>query len=427
MPDFNEDFLQFVWQHKLLTPIPLITVSGKEIFILKQGELNKDSGPDFFNAQVRIVDIILAGNIEVHIKTSDWLKHKHQKDKSYDNIILHVVYENDTKLEQNTSNNVEVLEIKDLISKNIIREYGSIISAKQALACHKQLAGVNEIKFTSWLQRMFIERLENKIEYIDSIFENNTGDYLQTFYTLLMRNFGFKVNALPFELLAKQLPITILLKHSDNLLQLEALLIGSSGLLDQQLSDKYVIKLQNEFEYLKNKYKLTPLKKELFKFSKLRPANFATLRLAQMANLIHQQPGLFSAPQKYNTYNKIKNCFKINLEGYWKNHYNLDGNEVEKDLQLGGSSVSNIITNTFSNFFFFYYKRTGNPEFESVPFELMEKCAFEKNIKTRLFEPKKSQLKNGADSQALINLHDNYCVKRKCLNCGIATAILSSI
>jgi hypothetical protein len=426
MLNFNEDFLQFAWQHKLLKPLPLITKSGKEISIIKPGELNKDAGPDFFNAQIKINNLVLVGNIEVHIKTSDWLKHKHQNDKSYDNIILHIVYQNDIELKQNTEYNVEVLELKNLIETKIISEYQNIVASKQTIACNNQLASVNDLKFSSWLERMFIERLEYKVKNIHTLFYSFNGDYLQTFYIVLLRNFGFKVNSVPFELLAKQLPITILLKHSDNLMQLEALLIGTSGLLEQQFTDKYVLDLQNEFEYLKNKYKLTPLKKELFKFSKLRPANFATIRLAQFAKLIFTQPGLFSEPQNFNTYEKIYKVFKIKLEGYWQHHYNLDGSIVEKDLQLGDASIANIITNTFSCFFFFYFKRTGKAEFENIPFELMEKCAFEKNTKTKLFEQKKPQLKNAANSQALINLHDNYCVKKQCLSCGIAAAILKS-
>jgi hypothetical protein len=426
MLNFNEDFLQFAWQHRLLKPQPLTTSSGKEIVILKQGELNKDSGPDFFNARIKINDIILAGNIEVHVKTSDWLRHKHQNDKAYDNIILHVVYENDIVLTQNTENNVEVLEIKHLVPSNILNEYESILASKQAVACSNQLASVNDLKFSAWMERMVVERLEHRVKNIELLFENSKNDYIQTFYTVLLRNFGFKVNSVPFELLARQLPITLLLKHSDNLMQLEALLLGTSGLLDQQFEDKYILDLQNEFEFLKNKYLIIPLKKALFKFSKLRPANFATIRLAQFAKLIHLSPHLFSAPLHYDSYDKIKNCFKIVLNGYWQNHYNLGGESVKKNLQLGYASISNIVTNTFACFFFFCFKRTGKIEYQAVPFKLMEKCAFEKNAKTRLYEQKKQLLITAAESQALINLHDNYCVKRKCLNCGIAAAILKS-
>jgi len=426
MPDFKEDLLQYIWQHKLLNPAPLISNNGKQIFILSPGELNKDSGPDFFNSKIKIEDLILVGNIEVHIKTSDWLKHNHQNDKNYNNIILHVVYENDILLSQNKNNNVEVLEIKNLIPQNLIAQYHNIITTKQTLACANQLQDVSDVKFTLWIDRMFTERLEYKTKNIEQLFENYKGDYLQTFYTVLLRNFGFKVNALPFELLAKQLPIKILLKHANNLLQLEALLLGSSGLLEQQLSHKYIIQLQNEFEFLKNKYQIVPLQKELFKFSRLRPANFATLRLAQFAKLIFTCPELFNAPHTFNSYDKILNALSIKMEDYWKNHYHVKGNEVEKEIQLGESSISNIITNTFANFFFFYFKKTAITEFESIPHQLLEKCAFENNVKTKLYLKKKALLKNAADSQALINLHDNYCSKRKCLSCGIASAILKS-
>jgi hypothetical protein len=426
MHNLKEDLLQFIWQYKLLKPSPLITRSGKEIAILNPGELNKDSGPDFFNARIRINDIILAGNIEVHIRSSDWMRHNHQDDKSYDNLILHVVYHYDKEVHQNKKNNVEVLEIKDLVSQNLLKDYSTLIDSKQPLACANQLGSINDLKFNVWLQRMFVERLEYKLDWITNAFESFEGNYSQTFYVLLLRNFGFKVNSVPFELLARQLPLTTLLKHSDNLIQLESLLFGMGGLLDEQFSDDYILKLQNEFEYLKNKYRLTPLKKELFKFSKLRPANFATLRLAQLARLIHVHPEMFQAPHLFNSFEKIEACFSMEPEGYWKNHYMPDGKAVDKALKFGHDSVSNIIINTFAPFFFFYYKKTGLSELTNTPFELMERCSFEKNAKTGIFSAKKNLFKNASDSQALIHLLDNYCTKRKCLKCGVAAAILKS-
>jgi hypothetical protein len=425
MPDIKEDLLQFAWQHRLLKPHPLITESGKEIFILKAGHLNRDAGPDFFNAKIRLGEIILAGNIEIHVKTSDWLRHKHQHDRSYDNLILHVVYENDISLEQNSLNNVEVLRIDGLIPDELLKKTDFIYSGHTGLPCAAQLQHVNDFKFTAWLERMFIERLEIKVKYIEALFAQYHGDYLQTFYTVLLSNFGFKINALPFELLAKQLPVTLLLKHADNLLQLEALLLGTAGLLDEQFSDKYILQLQNEFEYLKKKYLITPLHKELFKFSRLRPANFAPLRLAQVALLIHKHPELFSSPQQFNTYEKINSCLSVSPAGYWQHHYQLDGNEAGKDLRLGRSSINIIITNTFVTFFFFYHKRNAHGDAGTVPLSLAEKCAFEKNLKTKLFEGKKHLMRSAADSQALINLYDNYRSRRRCLDCGLALSILS--
>ncbi len=424
MYKFNEDLLQFLWQHKLLLPLPLITTTGKEIFIVKNGELNKDSGPDFFNAQIRIGEIVLVGNIEIHIKTSDWLKHKHQQDKNYDNIILHVVYEHDVDLSQNQNNNVEVLELKHLIAENTITTYSKLSTSKEKIPCGNQIATVNDLKFVSWLERMTIERLEGKVKLIENYFKSVNGDYTQTFYFMLLRNFGFKVNSLPFELLSKNLSITTLLKHSDNLLQLEALLLGTSGLLEDQFEDKYILQLQNEFDYLKNKYRIIPLNKEIFKFSKLRPANFPTIRLAQFASLINSKPGLFIAPYDFSNYEEIVSALKINLDGYWKNHYNMDGNVTSNDLTLGLTSIENLIINTFAPFYFFYSKRTGKDEMGDLAIELLNKCDFEQNIKTKLFLDKKAVLKTAADSQATINLFDNYCAKKACLKCGVAASLL---
>lgn len=426
MRNLKEELLQFIWQHKLLKPLPLVTVSGKEITLLKPGELNSDSGPDFFNAQILIDGIKLAGNIEVHIKTSDWLKHNHQHDKNYDNLILHVVYHHDSELKQNSNNNVEVLELKNLLDEKLSEKYDTLMENKHTLACRNQLQHVNDLKFTSWLQRMYAERLERKTKTLEELFEAFESNYSQTFYTLLLRNFGFKVNAIPFEMLAKKLPLTILLKHSDNILQLEALLLGVSGLLDDQFSDKYVRSLQNEFEYLKNKYQLVPLQKEIFKFSKLRPANFATLRLAQFAKLVHSHPNLFSGPQYFDSFEKIDACFQFDLEGYWKNHYNLNGTQTEKKLSFGADSIHNVIINTFSVFFFFYYKQTSVPQFENTAFILLEACPFEMNTKTKHFLSKKEFLKSAVESQGLINLLDNYCTQRKCLSCAVAADILKS-
>lgn len=427
MPDFNEDLLQFIWQHKLLKPLPLISTTGNQISILKPGELNVDSGPDFFNAQIKINELVLAGNVEVHIKTSDWLKHKHEKDRNYDTIILHVVYEHDLDLEQNKRHNVEVLEIKTLVDQKTLETYDHLLGTKEKLACAKQLKNVDDFKFISWLERMTLERLETKVHRVEELFDLCQGDYTQTFFILLLRNFGFKVNALPFELLAKQLSVHLLLKHRDNLLQLEALLLGMSGLLEDQFEDVYIRNLQNEFEFLKSKYNLKPLKKELFKFSKLRPANFPNLRLAQVANLIHYHPEIFTEPHNRGGYSEIMKTLSINPEGYWKNHYKLDGKGLNKDLSFGKDSAENLLINTFAPFFFFYSKKQAKPGYLDLATELLNACSMESNAKTRLFLARKDILKSAADSQALINLYDNYCSQKRCLKCGIAAALLNKV
>ena len=425
MLNFNEELLQFIWHHKLLRPLRLITKSGNELVILKPGELNLDAGPDFFNAQIKINGVILVGNVEIHIKTSDWLRHNHQKDKSYDTIILHAVYEHDKELPQNNNNNVEILELKGAIDEKTLNAYEHLSGAKSKLPCAPQLKDVNELKFISWMERMAIERLEEKVKRIEQFFQFYRGDYTQTFYVLFLRSFGFKVNALPFELLAKQLPIQILLKHADNLLQLEALLLGASGLLENQFEEKYVQGLQNEFEHLKNKYNLIPLEKEIFKYSKLRPANFPNVRLMQVAQLIYINKGIFLAPQNTANYTDLMKVLQIKSEGYLKHHYKLGGKETHKELSFGETSAESLIINAFAPFFFFYSKKLNKPEYTEASVELLTRCKMESNAKTKLFASRKSNLTNAASSQGIVNLYDNYCVSRKCLKCGIAAAILS--
>ncbi|MBX3163222.1 MAG: DUF2851 family protein [Bacteroidetes bacterium] len=423
--NFSENLLQFIWQYRLLKPLPLRTAAGNEIVVLKTGARNPDAGPDFFNAQIRINQLVLAGNIEVHIKTSDWLKHKHQHNKSYDNLILHVVYEHDLELAQNANNNVEVLELKHLIDKSTLTEYERLASAKSSIACKGQLVQVNDFKFLNWLERLTIERLENKVKHIEKTFATFGNDYTQTFYAVLLRNFGFKTNAQPFEQLALALPMHLLLKHSDNLLQLEALLLGTSGLLDEQFENDYIRQLQNEFEYLKTKYQLVPLPKEMFKFSKLRPANFPNLRLAQLAQLLHKNKRIFTEPQNIQNLSQLKIAFELELKGYWKNHYTLHGGAQEKNIHLGNASIEIIAINTFAPFFFFYAQKLMKPEFQDIAVQLLQECKAETNSKTKLFAEKNGVLKTAADSQALIQLHDNYCVLKQCLKCGVAASLLA--
>lgn len=422
---FSEELLQFIWRYKLWKPVPFITKAGNSLTILHPGELNLDSGPDFFNAKIKINDLVLVGNIEIHILTSDWLKHNHQQDKSYNTLILHAVYEHDTELDQNTKHNVEILELKDLIDEKTLQVYDQLSTTKTRLACNKQLQGVNDLKFISWMERMTIERLEEKVQRIENHFRVFEGDYTQTFYTCLLRSFGFKVNALPFEMLAKHLPVHLVLKHSDNLMQLEALFLGMAGLLNDQYKDKYIQNLQNEFEYLKTKYKLKPLEKEVFKFSKMRPSNFPNVRLVQFAALVHSHQELFTDPHSKMDHKILLNTFDVEVSDYWKKHYTADGKLLTKQLSFGKNSAEIVIINTFAPFFFFYSKKLAKPEFMEAALDLLKSCKMEVNTKTKLFESRKLHLQNAAASQGIINLYDKYCVSRRCLKCGIAAAILN--
>jgi hypothetical protein len=424
MRKLNEDLLQFIWQHKLLQPLPFYTVSGKPIEIVKFGELNSNSGPDFFNARIKIDNVVLAGNIEIHVNTSDWLKHNHTNNKSYDNLILHVVYEHDKNIQQNETYSVEVLELKNLIDDATIYNYEQIMLSTLKLPCGEQLNAVSDEVFSNWLQRLAVERLEQKMQSIKNLFEYFRGDYSQTFYTLLLRNFGFKINAEPFELLAKHLPLSILLKHNDSLFQTQALLFGVAGFLDDQFKEPDIIKLQNEFEYLKNKYKLIQLNKHIFKLSKMRPANFPGVRLAQVATLLCSSAELFMKPFSFKKNIEIKQKMQIKLSGYWRNHYTLHGEQSMEDLNLGSTSIENCIINTFAPFYIFYGKQIFDESYTEMALDFLAGCKPEVNSKTKYFVEKRNIISSANFSQGVIQLYNNYCSHKKCLKCAVAASLL---
>jgi len=426
MPEFNEELLQFIWQHRLLKPLPILTCSGKEVRILDPGQLNRHSGPDFSNGQIKIADTLLVGNIEIHKKSSDWLRHQHNSDAAYNHLILHVVYEHDREIPQNTLHNVEVVELKSLIDDKTFDEYRLLINNYEKLPCARQLKDAGDLQFLNWVDRMTVERLEARVLRIQDYADSFRGDLTQTFYTLLMRNLGFHTNAVPFELLARHLPIHLLLKHSDQLFQLEALVMGSAGLLETHYKDTYLRELQNEFTFLSRKYKLVPLRKEIFKYSRMRPANFPGFRLAQLCQLIHSRSRLFMAPQLFISYEDIQTALNIELSGYWKNHYRPDGAAMEKDLKPGKQSCENLIINTFAPFLFYYGRRFSKEAYCTQALDLLELCEEENNIKTRLFSAKKTQITSAVQSQGLLQLHDSYCTKKACLSCGLGAEILKS-
>jgi hypothetical protein len=420
-----EKLLHFIWKYKLLKPGELRTLNGNIVKIIHPGELNTDSGPDFFNAQIEIGSLTLAGNIELHTRSSDWIKHGHQHDDAYNKLILHAVYQHDVSIEQNENFNVEVLELKEYIEEGIMEKYRTLLTAKNELACGNQIKKIDPIKMTSWLQRMLVERLESKTNYVKQLFEVSNNDYVQTFYILMARNFGFKVNSEPFELLAKSLPLHILLKHYQNLFQLEALLFGTAGFLNEQFKDKYGQKLQNEFEYLKHKYNIKPLNVELWKYLRLRPANFPTQRIAQFALVIHNCPEIFLNPVAFTGKIELNGALIHQHSDYWKKHYSFDDGESNNIKGMGENSIQNICINTLAPYLFFYGKQNDEQKFIDKALNILESVPFEENVKTGIFIEAGLNFKTSSESQGLINLYDNYCKHKHCLNCAVASNLLT--
>ena len=422
----NEALLHTIWKYKLLGQSKFTGTKNETIEIVSIGEHNKDSGPDFFNSKILINDVLLAGNVEIHIKTSDWLKHNHQNDTAYNNLVLHVVYEHDVELEQNNAYNVSVLEIKNSIKPSLIEQYSSIALSKNEISCGRSISTIPYIIWTSWLDRSAVSRIESKTEYIEHLFSHSKQNYEDTLYLLLFRNFGFKINNEAFELLGKTISYSILKKYSDNLLQLEALLYGCAGFLDELFEDDYPKLLQNEFEFLRHKHQLVPLKKEVWKFSKTRPVNFPTIRISQLANIIHRQNSLFHLLETKPGITQIKELFSVSTHPYWQTHYKFDVNADEGIKVLGDTAFQLLVINTIVPFLFFMARHSSKEDLTDYALDLLTELPAEKNSKTDEFSKLGVKAKNALESQAQIQLYDNFCSRKACLHCNVAEHLLKT-
>lgn len=422
----NEALLHTIWKYKLLGQIKFKGSKEEDIEIISIGEHNQDSGPDFFNSKVKINDIVLAGNVEIHIKTSDWLKHNHQQDKAYDNIVLHVVYEHDKELSQNEKFNVSILELKNYIKPSLLEQYNHLQVSKQIIPCGKSISTVPEIIWKAWLDRLAISRIEEKTSYIEHLFEYCKHNHEDALYLLLCRNFGFKINNDAFELLGKTLPYSILKKYADNSIQIDALLFGTAGFLDELFEDKYPKQIQNEFEFLKHKHQLVPLKKELWKFSKTRPVNFPTIRIAQLSSLVNKQQSLYHLIEQKPDIKTLQSFFELEPNIYWNTHYKFDTESEESSKQFGETALQNIVINTIVPYLFFMSKHNANNDFVEYALDLLSHLPAEINTKTKEFIKLGTKPINALESQAQIYLLDNLCSKKACLRCNVAEFLLKN-
>ncbi len=289
----TEEFLQYIWKLRLFDKNLNLT-SGEECQIIDVGTHNLDSGPDFFNARIKFDNTIWAGNVEIHTKSSDWFTHEHQLDKAYDNIILHVVYDDDKPIKRKNGEQIPTIELRNRFDKKLFETYNDFMTNRNWIPCEKMITEVDRFVLNNWIDRLMVERLENKSGEIEDRLKFNGNNWEETFYQFLARNFGFKVNSAPFELLAKSLPLNYLGKHKNNKFQIEALLLGQAGLLTKKYKDEYPKTLQKEYLFLQKKYKLTPIDPHLWRFMRMRPSNFPTIRLAQFADLVYRSSHLFS-------------------------------------------------------------------------------------------------------------------------------------
>ncbi|GGG93589.1 DUF2851 family protein [Pedobacter zeae] len=423
--NFPEDFLHYVWQFRSFDYSGLHTVAGESLKIINPGLLNKNAGPDFFHAKIEIDGTTWAGNVEIHLRSSDWLKHHHQKNPAYENVILHVVYEHDAEIKRMDQTVLPVLELKNRISADLIKKYENLFLTLTDFPCIAQIGTVDPLIVDSFLARTLIERFELKTNAVIETLNELNGNWEETFYRFMARNFGFKINALPFEMIAKAVPQHIYSKHKNNPYQIEAMVFGAAGFLTDQFEEEYPRKLKAEFAFLRKKYNIEPVEVSVWKFMRMRPQNFPTIRLAQFAALMVKANHLFSKIMEIKEVNDLRILFeKLPVNDYWKTHYHFKKEAPGVNIQIGKDSVDNILLNTVALFLFAYGKYTATQFYISRAIKLLESLPAEENAITGKFRGAGVKIGHAFASQGILQLKKQYCNEKKCLSCGIGIKIL---
>ena len=423
---FTEDFLHYIWKFRLFDKTDLRTADGESIEIYSAGLQNPDAGPDFHNARIKIVDTTWAGNVEIHVPSSDWRKHNHNNDRAYDNVILHVVYRDDEPVILPNGRRLPTLELENRINPDLYNRFHSLIYGNQSIIpCEGSIGHVDDMTIKTWLTRVLVERLEKRAETVIHALNVNRGDWEEAFYQFLAANFGFKTNALPFEILAKSLPQNILAKHKNNPLQIEALIFGQAGFLEGEPVDDYPKSLKKEYDFLRKKYSLMPIENHLWKFLRMRPQNFPTIRLAQFAALIVKSNHLFSKILDIREIKSLRELFTdIQVNPYWEDHYRFDSPSKPSPKNFGAGSIDGLLLNSLAVFLFSYGKHLQLEYYISRSMKLLENLPKEENNIITDFDVLGVKAKTAFDSQALLELRNNYCNFKKCLHCGIGNKIL---
>ena len=420
----TEDFLHFIWQFGLFERNNIKSVTGDKIEIYSLGQLNSDAGPDFFNARVRINETEWAGNIEIHLRSSDWKKHKHHLDSSYNNVILHVVEEPDENIFNEKGALIPTMKLQ--YDKKLLESYLHLYGSKYSIACKNQILKLDDSILNLFVPALAIERIEAKTNEIREKLIKNGNNWEELFYHTLAKNFGFRVNSLPFEMLAESIPLKVFAKQKNSLLQIESILFGQAGLLPKRSEHPYIKALIAEYTFLRTKYVLSPIPKNIWKYLRVRPVNFPTIRIAQFAALIHQSSALFSRIIEFEKMDSLVKLFSVKASEYWNTHYDFEKPSPNEHKQLGKDSIHSIIINTIVHFVFLYGKEKGRSELTDKALLLLEQIPPENNKIIRIWSDNGIIARNALESQALLQLYNYYCRHKKCLQCEIGTRIIKA-
>ena len=434
----NEDLLSFIWRFQYFDASDLRIETGESIQIIRTGNLNNNAGPDFSNARVRIDSVDWIGSVEIHTKSSDWILHDHTGDIAYESVILHVVWENDIPIYRPDKTLLPVLSLKGLVRLSILERYASLMSsqgtyASTEIACKEQFASVNDLQKFSMLDKVLLERLDKKASKVVEIWQSNKQDWEETAYQWLGQHFGFKLNDPAFLRLTQIVPLKILQKHRDQIIQLEAILFGTGGLLPEivhgaETEEKYIQELRREYNFLANKFQLKDLQMNTheFKFLRLRPAGFPTIRLSQFARLIHQNGALFSALTTANSVRDLHELFSLKQSDYWIHHFQFGKLSKSAVPMMGKDAINLLIINAAIPLLITYSKQRQQPELLDKALNWLNELPAENNRITRDWEILEMKVKTAADSQALIEWYNHYCSAKKCLECNVGATLVRS-
>ncbi len=419
----KEDFLHYVWKYQKLTSLELQTVKGEAISILHPGYYLETAGPDFFNAQIIIGDQKWAGNIEIHLNSSDWYLHNHERDAAYNNVILHVVWEHDSDVFGPNNVEIPVVELRDFVKSDLLLSYKHLLAQKSWIFCENQIQQVNQFVITNWQERLFFERLERKSQSVfDSLLATN-NDWEAVLFLLLAKNFGLNTNGVSFFKIAQSIPFSVIRKEASDLQNLEAFFFGMAGLLENNKEDVYYKDLQFRFYYLLQKHSIEKVNIEPLQFFKHRPDNFPTIRLSQLASLFHQEKNLFSKITNEFSLPLLYERFAVTTSEYWQTHYQFDKISPKKSKKLTKSFVDLLLINTIIPIQFAYAKNQGKEIAEELIL-LMQSLDPENNAILDKFKSFGISAKNAFEAQTLLQLKSEYCNKSRCMECAIGAELL---
>lgn len=420
-----EKLMQYVWKHRLWRSEDMVTNTGKKVRVVDPGLLNTDAGPDFFNAKIEIDGHMWVGNVEMHYRATDWKRHRHDSDKAYDSVILHVVAKDDAPVRRTNGELIPQLVLE--VSPQFNADYASLVGATIEVPCATKIKQVPHLTIVEWVEGLAFERLHGKVERIHQLLDSFNGSWEDVCYVTLARNFGFGINNDAFERLARRTPLRLLGKHSDSVLQIEALLFGQAGMLDAQKPgmDSYYNQLCTEYAFLSNKFQLTPMEKESWKLFRIRPQNFPYRRIAMLAQYIEGGFRMMNRILEAEGEKEMRALFEVELSGYWTKHYTFGKPNERATATLSRSSIDIILINTVAPLLYAYGELTGNYEMTDKAIKLLEDLRAENNSIVSHFVAYGIDCPDALTSQALVQLKREYCDARKCIYCKIGHHLLS--